>query len=239
MVSEVLTYQNSLQREQGKNIVGPFYNSLSSKSHQVHIIVLTCQKLPREGGEKECMEKGWWEGNQGAFPAREREGKEDSVLKSNSQRGLLYQGQTGRRKVGDQGRRRRRKPAMGPNCLWWLLNHLPHSEPCNSLLVPSPQEYLEIPPDLFQVLTLTPLQSNNFTTYHYPLSSTSTLSIPLLCCCSLIAYYWPRDEDKITSFLLILRTVTFSFACLLLRSLEMIPWRIAWLSLPKHCSCHT
>lgn len=41
MLSEVLTGQNSLQREQRKDI-DPFYNLLSSKSHQAHFIVLIC-----------------------------------------------------------------------------------------------------------------------------------------------------------------------------------------------------
>lgn len=56
MVSEVLTDQNSLQREQGKNADGPYFNS-PPKSHQDPIIVLPCQKLLREVGEKECVEK--------------------------------------------------------------------------------------------------------------------------------------------------------------------------------------
>lgn len=78
MVSEVLTDQNSLQREQGKNIVGPFCNSPSSNSHQAHIIVLTCQKLPREVGEKECVEKGILrviEGELGCFAGQGRDGE--------------------------------------------------------------------------------------------------------------------------------------------------------------------
>lgn len=57
MVSKVLTGQTSLQREQGKSIFGPLYNTFSSKSHQAHIIVLTLQKLPGKMGGKECMEK--------------------------------------------------------------------------------------------------------------------------------------------------------------------------------------
>lgn len=57
MVSEVLMDLNSLQREQGKSIFGPLYNTFSSKSHQAHITVLTHQKLPGEMGEKVCMEK--------------------------------------------------------------------------------------------------------------------------------------------------------------------------------------
>lgn len=85
--------------------------------------------------------------------------EEDRVLRSSRQRGSAVLRSDWEEETG------RLRGEREENLLWaqivatWLLNLLPYSEHCNSLLVPAPLGYLGVPPDLFQVLTLTPLQS--------------------------------------------------------------------------------